>query len=139
MRASFRHKGSISANTSPRAGGSHSRNRTLADFGGNGTKGQRPVGLVRSGWRVPHPSHAAELVLLGTSFLPAPSVTFAMTADAKRNQVVYQIAAEPAPRFHVMDLHAFHGTALLTPPTISLQDPDSEFRVLFRAKFEPRL
>jgi hypothetical protein len=62
-----------------------------------------------------------------------------MTINTKRNQVVDQIAAEPTPGFHVMDLHAFHGTALLTPPTISLQDADSEFRVLFRAQFKPRL
>jgi hypothetical protein len=36
-----------------------------------------------------------------------------------------------------MDLQTFHGTALLTPPTISLQDSDSEFRVIIRAQFEP--
>ncbi len=60
-----------------------------------------------------------------------------MTTDAKRNQVVHHIATELAPAFHVMDLQTFHGTALLTPPTISLQDPDSEFRVLFRAQFMP--
>jgi hypothetical protein len=51
-----------------------------------------------------HPSHAVELILLGTSFLPVPSVTFAMTIDAKRYQVVHQIAAEPASGFYVMDL-----------------------------------
>ena len=60
-------------------------------------------------------------------FLPAPPVTFAVTTNAKRNQVAHHIATEPAPGFHVMDLQAFHGTALLTPPAISLQDPDSEF------------
>src|SRR6266478_9608929 len=72
-------------------------------------------------------------------FLPAPSVTFAMTTDAKRNQVVHHIVTKLTPGFHVMDLQAFHGTALLTPPAISLQDPDSEFRVLFRAQFMPGL
>jgi hypothetical protein len=72
-------------------------------------------------------------------FLPAPSVTLAVTTDAKRNQVVHHIATEPAPGLHVMDLQAFHGTALLAPPTISLQDPDSEFRVLLRAQFKPGL
>jgi hypothetical protein len=36
----------------------------------------------------------------------------------------------------MMDLQALHGTTLLTPPTISLQNPDSEFRVLFQAQFE---
>jgi len=64
---------------------------------------------------------------------------FAVTIDAKRYQVVYQIAAEPAPGFYVMDLQAFHGTALLTPPAISFQNPDSEFPVLFRAQFKPGL
>ncbi len=63
--------------------------------------------------------------------LPAPSVTFAMTTDAKRDQVVHHIATQPAPGFLVMDLQALHGTALLTPPTISFQNPESEFRVLF--------
>jgi hypothetical protein len=70
--------------------------------------------------------------------LPAPSVAFAMTTNAKRNQVVHHIATELTPPFHVMDLQAFHGTALLTPPAISLQDPVSDFCVFFRAQFEPR-
>jgi hypothetical protein len=77
-------------------------------------------------------------IQLGMSFLSAPSVTFAVTTGAKRNQVVHHIVTTLAPGFHVMDLQAFHGTALLTPPTISLQDLDSEFRVLFRAQFKPR-
>src|SRR5882762_8018785 len=70
-------------------------------------------------------------------FLPAPSVTFPMTPDAKRNQVVHHIITEPAPGVHVMDLQAFHGTALLTPPSISFQNPEPEFRVFFRAQFKP--
>jgi hypothetical protein len=45
-------------------------------------------------------------------FLPAPSVPFAVTTTAKRNQVVHYIATEPAPWPDVMDLQAFHGTAL---------------------------
>ena len=56
-----------------------------------------------------------------------------MTTDAKRNQVVRDIVTELAPGVHVMDLQSFDGTALLTPPTISFHDPDSEFRVLLRA------
>ena len=71
--------------------------------------------------------------------LSAPAVPFAVTSDAKRNQVVHRIVTELAPAFHMMDLQAFHGTALLTTPTISFQDPESEFRVLFRAQFEPGL
>ncbi len=61
-----------------------------------------------------------------------------MTTDAKRNQVVHHIATELAPAFYVMDLQAFHGTAVLTPPAISLQDPVSDDCVLFRVQFEPR-
>jgi hypothetical protein len=49
-----------------------------------------------------------------------------MTTDAKRNQVVHHIATELAPAFYVVDLQAFHGTALLTPPTIAVQDAGSE-------------
>jgi len=60
------------------------------------------------------------------SALPTPSVTFPVTTSAKRYQVVYHIVAELAPGLHVMDLQAFHGTALLAPPTISLQDAGSE-------------
>jgi hypothetical protein len=73
------------------------------------------------------------------AFLPAPSVTFAMTTGTKRNQVLHHVAAELAPTFHVMDLQPFHGTALLAPPAISLQNLDSEFLVLFRAQFKPGL
>ena len=72
-------------------------------------------------------------------FLPAPSVTFAVAADAKRNQVMHYIATELAPAFHVMDLQAFHGTALLAPPTISFQDLVSDYSVFFRVQLEPRL
>jgi hypothetical protein len=62
-----------------------------------------------------------------------------MTTDAKRNQVVHHIAAEPTPGFHVMDLQAFHGTALLAPPTVSFQDPVSDNSVFFRVQFDPGL
>jgi len=62
-----------------------------------------------------------------------------MTTGTKRNQVLHHVAAELASAFYVMDLQAFHGTALLAPPAISFQDPDSEFLVLFRAQFKPRL
>ncbi|OLE16685.1 MAG: hypothetical protein AUG83_02005 [Acidobacteria bacterium 13_1_20CM_4_57_11] len=66
-------------------------------------------------------------------------MTFAMTTGAKRNQVLHHVAAELASVFHVMDLQAFHGTALLAPPAISLQNVDSEFFVFFRAQFMPGL
>jgi hypothetical protein len=38
-------------------------------------------------------------------------VTFAVTTDAKRNQVVHHMATELALGFHVMDLQAFYGRA----------------------------
>jgi hypothetical protein len=62
-----------------------------------------------------------------------------MTNGAKRNQVLHHVSAELASAVYVMDLQAFRGTALLTPPAISLQNPDSEFLVLFRAQFKPGL
>jgi hypothetical protein len=66
-------------------------------------------------------------------------VTFAVTNDAKRNQVVHHIATELAPAFYVMDLQAFHGTALLAPPAISFQHPVSDYGVFFRVQLEPGL
>jgi len=71
-------------------------------------------------------------------FLLAPSVTFAMRTDAKRYQVVYHIATKPAPGFHVMDLQAFHRTALLTPPAISFEHACPDDCVFFRIQFESR-
>ncbi len=71
-------------------------------------------------------------------FLPVPSVAFAVTSDAKRDQVVHHIATELTPPFHVMDLQAFHGTALLTPPAISLEHACPDDCVLFRIQFDSR-
>ena len=68
-------------------------------------------------------------------FLPTPSTTLAVTTGAECDQVFHRIVTKPAPRFHMMNLQAFHGTALLTPPTISLQDPSSEYPVLLRIQF----
>jgi hypothetical protein len=51
--------------------------------------------------------------------------------NAKRNQVLHHIAPELAPAFHVMDLQVFHGTALLTAPTIPLQHAFSKEDVIF--------
>ncbi len=72
-------------------------------------------------------------------FLRASTVTFAVTTSTKRYQVVHHVVAELTPAFYVMDLQAFHGTALLTPPTISFQDPVSDYCVFFRVQLEPRL
>jgi len=66
-------------------------------------------------------------------------MTFRVTTDAKRNQVMHHVATELAPAFHVMDLQPFHGTAFLTPPTISFQDPVPDYCVFFRVQLEPRL
>jgi hypothetical protein len=73
------------------------------------------------------------------SFLPAPSVTFAVTTDAKPNQVVHHIVTIMAPGFHVMDLQTFHGTALLAPAAISLEHACADDCVLFGIQFESRL
>ena len=62
-----------------------------------------------------------------------------VTTNAQRNQVVHHIVAELAPAFHVMDLQALHGTALLAPPAISLQDPVSDYGVFFHVQPEPGL
>jgi hypothetical protein len=51
--------------------------------------------------------------------------------NAKRNQIVHHIAPELAPGFHVMDLQNFHGTALLTAPTIPFQHSLSKEDVIF--------
>ena len=66
-------------------------------------------------------------------------VAFVVTTDAECNQVVHHIATESAPGFHVMDLQAFHGTALLAPPAISFQNLVSNYGVFFRVQLEPRL
>ncbi len=63
---------------------------------------------------------------------------FAMTTRAKRYQVLHDIVTELAPAFYVMDFQAFHGTALLAPPTISFQHLVSDHRVFFRVQFESR-
>jgi len=68
-----------------------------------------------------------------------PSVAFPVTVGAECNQIRHNIVTEPASGFHVMDLQAFHGTAFLTAPTISFQDPVSDSCVFFRVQFEPGL
>src|SRR5205807_5053657 len=72
-------------------------------------------------------------------FPRAPSVTFAMTTGAKRYQVPHHIVTELAPAFYVMNLQAFHGTALLAPPAISLEHKQPDDGVSFRIQFESRL
>jgi hypothetical protein len=66
-------------------------------------------------------------------------VAFTVTTDAKRNQIVHHIATELAPGFDVMDLQTFHGTALLTPPTISFKHSLPDNFVLPLSQFEPWL
>ncbi len=72
-------------------------------------------------------------------FLLAPSVTLAVTTDAKRNQVVHHIVTELAPGLHVVNFQAFHGTALLTPPAVSFEHACPDNCVYFRIQFESRL
>ncbi len=61
-----------------------------------------------------------------------------MTTEAKSYQVVHHIVPELALAFFVMDLQAFHGTALLAPPTISFEHACPDDGVLFRIQFESR-
>jgi len=65
-------------------------------------------------------------------------MAFGVTTDAKRDQVAHHIATELAPAFYVMDLQAFHGTALLAPPAISFEHACPDDCVLFRIQFELR-
>jgi hypothetical protein len=65
------------------------------------------------------------------SFLSALSVTFAVTTNAKRNQVAHHITTQLTPGFHVMDLQIFHATAFLAAPTISFQHSLSKEDVIF--------
>jgi hypothetical protein len=51
------------------------------------------------------------------------------------NQVCHCIAAEPAPRFQMMNLQIVEGTTLLAPPTVSIQYLIAQSRVLIRAQF----
>ncbi len=60
----------------------------------------------------------------------------AVTADAKRNQVVHHVATELAPAFYVMDLQASYGTALLAPPAVSFEHACPDDCVFFRIQFE---
>jgi hypothetical protein len=55
-----------------------------------------------------------------------------VASNTKCNQVVHNIATQSTPWFHVMDLQVFHGTALLTAPTIPLQHLVSKEDVIFR-------
>jgi hypothetical protein len=65
-------------------------------------------------------------------FLLAPSVTFSVAALAERNQIAHYVSPQFAPGFHVVDLQVFHGTALLTSPTISFKHAFPNYCVLFR-------
>ncbi len=61
-----------------------------------------------------------------------------MTVGTERNQIMHHIATELAPPFYVMDLQAFHGTALLAPPTISFEHACPDDCVFFQIQFESR-
>src|SRR5260370_5095525 len=69
----------------------------------------------------------------------APVVTFSVITDTKCNQIVRHITAKFAPGLHVMNLQVLRGTAVLAPPTISLQYLVSDHEVFLRREFEPGL
>jgi hypothetical protein len=64
-------------------------------------------------------------------YLVATMVHLSVANNAKRNQVMHHITPELTPGFHMMDLQIFHGTALLTAPTIPLQHSLSKEDVIF--------
>jgi hypothetical protein len=69
------------------------------------------------------------------------SMALRVTANAKSNQVVRHIAAELAPPFHMMDLQVLHGTAVLTPPSVSFENVSSKDCIFFGIQlksFAPR-
>jgi hypothetical protein len=59
-----------------------------------------------------------------------------MSTGAECNQILRHIAANLAPRPHVMNLQGLHGDAVLAAPTISLQHLVSNQGVFFRVQFE---
>jgi hypothetical protein len=82
---------------------------------------------------VSHAWRRGELQLV----LPTPSVTFAMTTDAKRNQVVHHIATELTPAFHVMDLQGIQIGHEFAP---SWQCPKHlDLQILFGLRIRMRL
>jgi hypothetical protein len=60
-----------------------------------------------------------------------------MAISAKRNQIAHHVPTELTPWFHVMDLQVFHGTALLTAPTIAFQHSLSKEDIIFWIQSEP--
>jgi hypothetical protein len=62
-----------------------------------------------------------------------------VTVNTKRDQVLQCIVAELAAAFQVMDLQVYWRAAILTPPSISLQDFILECLVCSRIQFQPWL
>ena len=66
-------------------------------------------------------------------------MTFLVTISAECNQILRDIPAELTPRLHVMNLQVLRGSAVLAPPTISLQYLVSNHGVFFQVQFGSRL
>jgi hypothetical protein len=45
-----------------------------------------------------------------------------MTINAQRNQILFLIATRKAPELFMVDLQILHSAAVLTAPTVALQD-----------------
>lgn len=60
-----------------------------------------------------------------------------VTYGAESNQVVRHVATELAPPFQVLDLQVVHGTAVLTAPTISLENVFSKSCIVFCIQCQP--
>jgi hypothetical protein len=65
------------------------------------------------------------------------SVNFPVAAVTECDQVLHHIAAQPTPGFYVMDLQVIHGTARLTPPTVSSEHSVSNYYIPFGVQLEP--
>ena len=62
------------------------------------------------------------------------SMSVLVALDAKCNEILRRIIAESAPPFDVMDLKAFHPSARLATPAVSLHNLAAELAIGFRVK-----
>ena len=62
------------------------------------------------------------------------SMSVVVALDAKCNEILRRIIAESAPPFDVMDLKAFHPSARLATPAVSVQDFAVELAITCRVK-----
>jgi hypothetical protein len=66
------------------------------------------------------------------------SVSFLVTHDTKRDQILGRVIAEAAPRLDVMDLKIFRSPTGLTMPAVSLEDFIAELAISHRLELQAR-